>query len=161
MTRATRAPALAIAGRLRVTRASPAIRHAATIAFAVIWAAAGVATDASACDLARDARDDGRIEAPDGTTIAWRAEPAGAGVDRHFALQIRACTNGPIAELSVDARMPEHRHGMNYKPAVTKLGADAWRADGLLFHMPGKWELIFAVATPQGVKRYTHALTVR
>ena len=39
--------------------------------------------------------------------------------------------------------MPEHRHGMNYAPSVTRLGPQRWRAEGLMFHMPGKWEFIF------------------
>jgi cytochrome c peroxidase len=41
--------------------------------------------------------------------------------------------------------MPEHRHGMNYAPAVKPLGPGRWRAEGLMFHMPGKWEFLFEV----------------
>jgi cytochrome c peroxidase len=41
--------------------------------------------------------------------------------------------------------MPEHRHGMNYAPEVKPLGPGRWRAEGLMFHMPGKWEFVFEV----------------
>ena len=41
--------------------------------------------------------------------------------------------------------MPEHRHGMNYAPEVKPLGPGRWRAEGLMLHMPGKWEFVFEV----------------
>ena len=48
-------------------------------------------------------------------------------------------------QLRVDARMPAHQHGMNYKPTVSSTGANRYKADGLMFHMPGRWELMFEV----------------
>ena len=48
-------------------------------------------------------------------------------------------------ELSVDAAMPEHGHGMNRVPSVAALGDGRFRAEGLLFHMPGRWEIYFDV----------------
>ena len=47
-------------------------------------------------------------------------------------------------DLQVDADMPAHRHGMNYRPTVRALGDGRFVADGLLFHMPGRWRLLFA-----------------
>ena len=41
--------------------------------------------------------------------------------------------------------MPEHRHGMNYAPEVKAVGPGRWRAEGLMFHMPGKWVLVFEI----------------
>jgi hypothetical protein len=49
----------------------------------------------------------------------------------------------PRLELSVDAAMPDHRHGLVARPAVTRLGESRWRVDGLLLHMPGYWEVYF------------------
>ena len=43
-------------------------------------------------------------------------------------------------EVQVDARMPAHFHGMNRVAKVTHAGT-SWKAEGLLFHMPGHWEL--------------------
>ena len=49
----------------------------------------------------------------------------------------------PVAGLRVDATMPEHRHGMNYRPSVRQVSPGRWRAEGLMFHMPGRWEFVF------------------
>ena len=76
--------------------------------------------------------------------LAYRAAPE---VGKHFSVEIAACAkNGPPPhELKIDAHMPEHRHGMNYKPTVRSAGPGRWQAEGLMFHMPGKWEFVFYV----------------
>ncbi len=53
-------------------------------------------------------------------------------------------------ELQVDARMPQHRHGMIRHPRVFPEGAGRYRVEGMLFHMPGRWELYFDI-TADGV----------
>lgn len=76
--------------------------------------------------------------------LAYRSEAAAVG--RHFSLDVAACAKAGHPEpesLKVDAHMPEHRHGMNYAPSVSPSGPGRWRAEGLMFHMPGKWELVF------------------
>ena len=45
--------------------------------------------------------------------------------------------------------MPVHRHGMNYHPTVTLEGLSG-TAEGLLFHMPGRWQLILDVRGATG-----------
>lgn len=47
--------------------------------------------------------------------------------------------------LTVDAAMPQHGHGMNRVPRLVARGAGHWRAEGLLFHMPGRWELYYDI----------------
>jgi hypothetical protein len=47
------------------------------------------------------------------------------------------------SQLRIDAVMPQHRHGMNYRPTVAALGDGRFRAEGLLLHMPGLWEFSF------------------
>ena len=49
------------------------------------------------------------------------------------------------AGFRVDAQMPEHRHGMNYRPRVFAEDDGLYVAEGLLFHMPGRWQLLFDV----------------
>ena len=40
----------------------------------------------------------------------------------------------------IDARMPEHNHGMNVKPKIIELKAmQTYRVDGMKLHMPGDW----------------------
>jgi len=77
--------------------------------------------------------------------LAFKPEPV--AVAKHFKVEIAACSkSGPPPEsLKVEAAMPEHRHGMNYAPTVRKLGPGRWQADGLMFHMPGKWQFVFAL----------------
>lgn len=116
------------------------------------------------CELSGDtasARDEVRVESGSDVRVAYRVDPSGLSVDRHFALLIRACADEPLTQLSVDAHMPDHRHGMNYKSTISRVGADTWRADGLLFHMPGKWELVFSIATAKGTRRVAQSVIVR
>lgn len=72
--------------------------------------------------------------------VQWLAEPAALQVGRPFALQVQLCPQDAQL-LRVDASMPEHRHGMNYRPTLKPLGPGRWRAEGLLWHMSGRWEL--------------------
>jgi hypothetical protein len=79
-------------------------------------------------------------------TLAYRTVPPKIAVGEHFSIEMAVCANGaapPPESLSVDAQMPEHRHGMNYKPSIKRESATRYRADGLMFHMPGRWELDF------------------
>jgi len=88
----------------------------------------------------------GRAVTGEGYTLVMRPAPAPIPLGRHFALDVVICpaAGGGRPDLArVDARMPEHGHGMNYRTTVAKRGEGRWRADGLMFHMPGRWELIF------------------
>lgn len=75
-----------------------------------------------------------------GVQAAWQAEGAPITVGRLFAISVQLCPETAVLA-RVDAWMPEHRHGMNYRPSVTRLGPGRWRAEGLMFHMPGRWQL--------------------
>ena len=84
----------------------------------------------------------------------YRTAPDPIPMGRHFAIDFALCPRGEAkvpGEVRVDAQMPEHRHGMNYRPSVKSLGQGLYRAEGLMFHMPGRWELVFELrdgATP-------------
>lgn len=75
--------------------------------------------------------------------VAYRTIPARPAVGEHFVVEIAVCP--PSERLAADAHMPAHRHGMNYRPALQPLGAGRFRAEGWLFHMPGRWEFFFDV----------------
>jgi hypothetical protein len=77
--------------------------------------------------------------------LAWQAPGPAIEVGRHFVLELQLCPADAVLT-RVDATMPEHRHGMNYRPSLQPLGGGRWRAEGLMFHMPGRWELRFDVA---------------
>lgn len=81
-----------------------------------------------------------------GLTLVFAPRPWPVPVGQHFALDIAVCAAPGVAvptSLRVDADMPAHRHGMNYKPTVQALGDGRFVAQGLMFHMPGRWRLRF------------------
>lgn len=116
--------------------------HAAVVA---AWLAAGPAA-ARACEPPAGFAARERL-ASGGVVVLYRTEPAEIRLGRHFSVDAVVCDSrpGPPGRLRVDARMPEHRHGMNYRPAVSPAGADRWIAEGLMLHMPGRWQLLFDV----------------
>jgi hypothetical protein len=84
-------------------------------------------------------------------SIVFRTEPARVAVGRAFAIEAEVCAKDGAVQptgLRVDAHMPAHRHGMNYRPTVVAEGAGRFRAEGLLFHMPGRWQFLFDVEAP-------------
>lgn len=95
--------------------------------------------------------------------LAYQTTPPAIPVGRHFVIDFVLCPrDGAVlpAEVRVDATMPEHRHGMNYRPSVVSRGAGVYRAEGLMFHMPGRWELVFELRGSGAPQRLTQSLQV-
>ena len=114
---------------------------------------------AATCGENLDAKARRQIE-DGGVTLAYAAQPSPIPVDRHFKLAIAVC-GAPVTALRVDADMPAHRHGMNYRTTVQAAGEGRFEAQGLLFHMPGRWRLIFDVDTGGKTVRLTQEVEVR
>jgi hypothetical protein len=91
--------------------------------------------------------------------LAWRVDGGPIVNGRHFALLLQVCPASATL-LRVDAGMPEHRHGMNYRPSLTALGDGRWRADGLLFHMAGRWDMTFDVEAGAGRERLVDSVVL-
>lgn len=86
--------------------------------------------------------------------IAYRWDPARLKVGRFFAAEVVACRAlgpEPVGRIAIDATMPAHGHGMNYRPKAERAGAGHYRFTGLMLHMPGTWRLTFDLF--QGGKR--------
>ena len=81
-------------------------------------------------------------------TVWWLPDPAAIPVGAHFSIRFRLC-GPPARRVGVRGWMPDHRHGMNYRPGVTLTGRRG-AAEGLLFHMPGRWQLILEIAGAAG-----------
>ena len=95
--------------------------------------------------------------------IAWRTAPSPIPTGQHFAMDVTVCPRGkaPLPRsLRVDAGMPEHKHGMNYRPTVSARGGGRYRVEGMLFHMSGRWEIAFDVASSSATQRITDSVTV-
>ncbi|MDP7061897.1 MAG: FixH family protein [Planctomycetota bacterium] len=65
-----------------------------------------------------------------------------------------------VQEITVDADMPDHGHGMVVKPRVTKLGPQRWRVDGMKFHMPGEWEVYVDLIAAERSERSVFPIVV-
>ena len=85
--------------------------------------------------------------------IAWRPtpDPIPRGAPWSIDLWVFAARDPahPLTgvRLDVDAEMPEHLHGMNRVPRIEPRPDKSFRVEGLLFHMPGRWELYFDVTS--------------
>lgn len=106
-----------------------------------------------------------RIESA-GAAIVWHTEPAQVRVGSPFAIVAAVCPLGDakgaeVRSLAVDATMPEHRHGMNYAPQVRRMPDGRWRAEGLMFHMPGRWAIEFEAQVDGRRERLSRLLMVR
>ena len=94
-----------------------------------------------------------------GVAVAFVPDPAPWAVSRHFSLRGVLC--GPARLLRVDADMPAHRHGMNYRPTLQWQEAGRFTAQGLMLHMPGRWRIRFEVEA-QGRRQWLdHTVEVK
>jgi hypothetical protein len=97
---------------------------------------------APSCDPPRGFTPRGRLASGD-LVVFYRTLPAALEVGRHFTVEAVVCGAAAARLLRVDADMPEHRHGMNYRARVSAAGDGRYVAEGLLLHMPGRWRLLF------------------
>ena len=113
-----------------------------------------VAAAAEACEPPRGFTPRARLASGD-VVLMFRTVPAAIELGQHFAVEAIVCPTPSTSGLRVDAHMPEHRHGMNYRPTVAATGEGRYRAEGLLFHMPGRWQLLFDVERGGRTERLT------
>jgi hypothetical protein len=94
-----------------------------------------------------------KVQSNGGTyTVSFASTPDPIPLNAPFDLTFSVAPNAPGApgasglDVEVDARMPAHFHGMNRLPKLTRKSDGSFAAEGLLFHMPGHWELYFDVS---------------
>ena len=103
------------------------------------------------------------LSSPD-AQIAYRLEPERLEIGRFFAVEVIVCRTAGAGEpegVVLDALMPAHGHGMNYRPTTERLGRDRFRAAGLMLHMPGRWRFTFDVLHGGGRTRLSRDVDVR
>ncbi len=96
--------------------------------------------------------------------VSYRTQPAKLAVSQHFVVELAVCPKPgqPAPEsIRVDGFMPDHNHGMNYKAVVKPAGAGRHSAEGMMFHMPGKWDFIFEVRAGGKTDRITHSISLQ
>jgi hypothetical protein len=126
----------------------------------------GVLIAAGACGLCGCSAAPKQVEAPGakepepraprqtslgGYYVTYETSPAVIPVNKIFSIDVRVCTDAAMqqpaagVQIGADAAMPSHHHGMNLTPKVEKVGEGRFKVTGMLFHMPGPWELYIDV----------------
>lgn len=80
--------------------------------------------------------------------VALTPNPTKIKVSEPFQVNLQICrTDGEpfMGQIKVDARMPGHGHGMNYRPEITANTQNSFVGEGFIFHMLGKWQIEFRV----------------
>ena len=89
--------------------------------------------------------DDGhQLSSSDSSVLHYRSSVQPLPVAKHFSLQFQFCRDGEILTIErfkLKALMPAHGHGMNYAIKLSQRESGIVEASGLLFHMPGDWQL--------------------
>lgn len=89
-------------------------------------------------------------------TVTFTASPEPIPMNQLFDLSFTVVSkrgSKEVPKVEVDARMPAHGHGMNRVPKVSRQPDGSFKAEGMLFHMPGHWELYFDVAEGGSTER--------
>lgn len=96
--------------------------------------------------------------------VLFEPVPAPIRVGEEFSVRAQVCPvagDAQVESFVVDATMPEHKHGMNYLPKVSLEGDRTYKAEGLVFHMPGNWQFVFDVRINGQTERLTQNVAVR
>jgi hypothetical protein len=94
--------------------------------------------------------------------LALRPDPMRLEVGQAFALIMNVCTkDGEPAELlGVEAALAEHPRGVG--PVTLQAGGKGrYRVEGLLFPLPGTWEVAFEVRARGETQRLTHDFVLK
>ncbi|MCB9797544.1 MAG: FixH family protein [Alphaproteobacteria bacterium] len=101
--------------------------------------------------------------------IQPRVDPDPPAMSRLFAIEVTlldVATGAPVedAQVSIDAKMPQHGHGMSTQPVNEPAAGCAegdscphpggvYRTTGMKFHMPGDWTIEVDIVGPRGPDR--------
>jgi hypothetical protein len=120
-------------------------RGEGTLALVLTFALALYAQPASACPP--ESEGFARLATPE-AEIAYRWNPERIKVGHFFEAEVVACRvpgAGAVSRIVIDAQMPAHGHGMNYRPKGAQLAPGRFRFTGLMLHMAGQWQLTFDI----------------
>ena len=123
-------------------------------------ALAGAPASAGCLPAGTGAPMQGPPAAPFAATIALQPQPPRVGQPFSVALTVCGETARPFERLAIDAWMPVHRHGMNFRPELVALGDGRFEARGFLFHMAGRWEITLSVYAAGEPTHLTHRVVL-
>jgi hypothetical protein len=89
--------------------------------------------------------------------VAIKLETNPVPISKPFVVEIMVCTSDAdiIDRVAIDAIMPAHRHGMNYRPDIRKVDEVTYKASGMFFHMPGEWRISVVAYGQKGSRHFT------
>ncbi|MEM7309367.1 MAG: FixH family protein [Planctomycetota bacterium] len=96
-----------------------------------------------------------------GVVVLCASRPAPIPLNEPFELDVEVRSSAAHGQAVDGARvyvtgwMPDHQHGMVRQPETTELGGGRYRIEGMLFHMPGHWELRVDVIAGRKPERAT------
>ena len=99
--------------------------------------------------------------ATDGGTyfLEYETEPSPIPLSEDFTMRTRVTDASgrwiEDATVVVNALMPAHGHGMNTIPSTAYAGEGWYLTEGMLFHMPGDWQLIIDITADGAVETST------
>lgn len=107
----------------------------------------------ASCELAK-APDATALETP--SYLISLDTLSGREVGKPFAVTVTVCARDGTSydgQLRVDADMPAHGHGMNYRVSVKPLVNGRFDVSGFLLHMPGRWRITLGLRGDAGWER--------
>ncbi|MEM8649851.1 MAG: hypothetical protein AAGF54_04915 [Pseudomonadota bacterium] len=113
------------------------------------------------CDPENGIRLTGTDDAP------WRVQvllkPKDIPLNAPFDAVVILCSQPEMlpSQVTVDATMPAHKHGMNYDPEVTRVDGHRYEVKNLVFHMPGTWRLEVTAYEGDKPHRFTHEVPIQ
>ena len=90
-------------------------------------------------------------------TVVWPED--GPPLNDYFSMEVHV-EDKSVTGLAVNADMPSHGHGMITRPVVEQIRPGVWRVDGMMFHMPGFWELYLDLERGKEVTQEIHEVTL-
>ena len=130
-------------------------------AFLLLIGSLGISHEAfskSRCDAESGYFISGIVNAP--WTIQLQFIPEDIPLNAPFEAIVNFCSQPGLSptRVSIDATMPAHKHGMNYKPRMEQIDSHHFEVKNLLFHMPGVWRLEVTAYDNEKPYRFTHDL---
>jgi len=98
-------------------------------------------------------------------SVTYSCQPDPIPLNEPFSLNLLIIPKRPLQEdiltVKVDAQMPEHLHGMNRRPDIKMEPNSKVVASGMLFHMPGHWQVHIDIARKGITERAQFDLTLK
>jgi len=117
----------------------------------------------NACDISNDSNML-IVENDQYTAVIKNLEPV--KVSEPLTVLVTVCGEvSAIDEFTLDASMPVHGHGTNYQPNIKKVESESdyalYQVEGIVLHMPGKWQWDMEIGSTSGKQTLNHEFVVQ